>query len=87
MRQISASLEDLDSGAINVFLFVSGLSVYTRLETIPGSSSSYLLSVFDIFHKYLSKVQLSISGHISLLEKPHRIRETLLYLKRSMLIA
>ena len=55
MRQISASLKDLHSGAINVFLFVSGLSVYTRLETIPGSSSSYLLSVFDIFHKYLSK--------------------------------
>ena len=48
------SLED-PGGALNVFLFVSGSSVYPRLETIPGSSSLYLLSVFDIFHKYLSK--------------------------------
>ena len=57
---MEASESEADQGkpgaqwAINVFLFVSGLSVYTRLETIPGSSS-YLLSFFDIFYKYLSK--------------------------------
>ena len=49
-------------------LLVSGSSVYTRRETIPGSST-YLLSVFDIFSKYLSRDSATHTRQISRLAK------------------